>query len=376
MLRLPIQPIWQRVSQWPVWEPTRLAIASSILLHAVILSFVRVPEPRPPELASDQLVPLVNLSPELEADLPSIEPLLPTELPPLATTTPPPLPFTGIEPPPLSFAPLTPLPPLPPLPELPPLPNPIPLQPLPSPWQLPPPARPLPVIPTSPNEDVAVAPELVSPTPTPKPTPEEPVATTESEAAAALSRWFSQTRLTLNTTNLQVNLAQRITDFYPQEACGDRLQGETTVAVVVTPQGELLPANAAPETGLLTRNPQIIRSSGSAILDQAALERVRQQSFEATGQYQALALTFAFEYRPEVCRGQQPAPAPRQQPATPTPATRPATPKPEASPPPTSGASPAPNPTPPEEAPPPAEPSGTNSSSEGPAATPPTTSPE
>ncbi|HIK35914.1 MAG TPA: hypothetical protein IGQ15_09570, partial [Thermosynechococcus sp. M98_K2018_005] len=122
MLRLPIQPIWQRVSQWPVWEPTRLAIASSILLHAVILSFVRVPEPTPPELVSEELVPLVSLSPELEADLPSIEPLLPTELPPLATTTPPPLPFTGIEPPPLSFAPLAPLPPLPPLTELPPLP--------------------------------------------------------------------------------------------------------------------------------------------------------------------------------------------------------------------------------------------------------------
>ncbi|MDM7325510.1 MAG: hypothetical protein P3X23_000115, partial [Thermosynechococcus sp. Uc] len=104
MLRLPIQPLWQKISQWPVWEPTRLAIASSIFLHAVILAFVRVPEPTPPELTRDQLVPLVSLSPELEADLPSIEPLLPTELPPLATTTPPPLPFTGIEPPPLSFA--------------------------------------------------------------------------------------------------------------------------------------------------------------------------------------------------------------------------------------------------------------------------------
>ncbi|MDR7921803.1 MULTISPECIES: hypothetical protein [unclassified Thermosynechococcus] len=376
MLRLPMQPIWQRVSQWPVWEPTRLAIASSILLHAVILSFVRVPEPTPPELASDQLVPLVSLSPELEADLPSIEPLLPTELPPLATTAPPPLPFTGIEPPPLSFAPLAPLPPLPPLTELPPLPNPVPLQPLPPLWQLPPPARPLPVIPTTPNEEVAVAPELVSPTPTPEPTPEEPLATTEGEAAAALSRWLNQTRLTLNTTNLQVNLAQRITDFYPQEACGDRLQGETTVAVVVTPQGQLLPANAAPETGLLTRNPQIIRSSGSVLLDQAALERVRQQSFEATGQYQALALTFAFEYRPEVCRGQQPAATPRPQPAMPAPATLPPTPKPEARPSPASEASPAPTPT--EEAPPPVspEPSETNSSSEAPAASPPATSPE
>lgn len=111
MLRLPIQPIWQRVSQWPVWEPTRVAIASSILLHAVILSLVRVPEPIPPELASDQLVPLVSLSPELEADLPSIEPLLPTELPPLATTTPPPLPFTGIEPPPFPLPPWHPCPP-------------------------------------------------------------------------------------------------------------------------------------------------------------------------------------------------------------------------------------------------------------------------
>ncbi|MDM7326112.1 MAG: hypothetical protein P3X23_003190, partial [Thermosynechococcus sp. Uc] len=222
---------------------------------------------------------------------------------------------------------------------------------------------------TNPNEDVAVAPALVSPMPTSEPTPKEPVATTESEAAAALSRWFTQARLTLNTTNLQVNLAQRITDFYPQEACGDRLQGETTVAVVVTPQGKLLPANAAPETGLLTRNPQIIRSSGSALLDQAALERVRQQSFEATGQYQALALTFAFEYRPEVCRSQPPAAAP-----TPTPVT----PRRPPSPPPTGEASPTPTPTPPEETPPPPspEPRETTPASAAPAASPPATSPE
>ncbi|MFN4278897.1 energy transducer TonB [Thermosynechococcus sp.] len=377
MLRLPIQPIWQRVSQWPVWEPTRLAIASSILLHAVILAFGRVPEPTPPELADDQLVPLVNLSPALEAELPSIEPLLPTELPPLATTTPPPLPFAGIEPPPVSFAPLAPLPPLPPLTELPPLPNPIPLQPLPSPWQLPPPARPLPVIPTTPNEDVAVAPELASPTPTPESTPEEPAATTEGEAAAALSRWFNQTRLTLNTGNLQVNLAQRITDFYPQEACGDRLQGETTVALVVTPQGQLLAVNAAPETGLLSRNPQIIRSSGSALLDQAALERVRQQSFEATGQYQALAITFAFEYRPEVCRAQPPANTPPERPSTPSPVVPPK-PKPQASPTPATQPAPAQTPSPAEATPllPSPEPSGTNSSSEEAAENPPATSPE
>ncbi|WP_298975962.1 hypothetical protein [uncultured Thermosynechococcus sp.] len=376
MLRLPIQPLWQKISQWPVWEPTRLAIASSILLHAVILAFVRVPEPTPPELATDQLVPLVSLSPELEAELPSIEPLLPTELPPLATTTPPPLPFTGIEPPPLSFAPLAPLPPLPPLAELPPLPTPVPMQPLPPLWQLPPPPRPLPVVPTTPNENVAVAPELVSPLPTSESTPPEPVATTESEAAAALSRWFTQARLTLNTTNLQVNLAQRITDFYPQEACGDRLQGETTVAVVVTPQGKLLPANAAPETGLLSRNPQIIRSSGSALLDQAALERVRQQSFEATGQYQALALTFAFEYRPEVCRAQPPEAAPTAPPPAPTPT--PVTPRRPPGPPPASEVSPTPTATPSEQTPPPPspEPSGTNPASEAPAASPPATSPE
>ncbi|HIK22404.1 MAG TPA: energy transducer TonB [Thermosynechococcus sp. M3746_W2019_013] len=366
MLRLPIQPIWQRVSQWPVWEPNRLAIASSILLHAVILSFVRVPEPTPPEVLNDQLVPLVSLSPELEADLPSIKPLLPTELPPLATTTPPPLPLTGIEPPPLSFAPLAPLPPLsPPL-----LPNPVPVQPLPPLWQLPPPTRPLP----GPNEDVAVAPELVLPTPASP--PNEPIARTTAEAAAALSRWFNETRSTLNTTDIQVNFGQRIADFYPQEACGDRLQGETTVAVVVTPQGELLPANAAPETGLLTRNPQIIRSSGSPLLDQAALEQVRKQAFEATGKYQALAITFAFEYRPEMCPPA--ASPPRQQPTAPAPSPSEAH---QASPPAAEDAeeaTPAPTPPPPGAAPPAVspEPSGTDSSSVAPAASPPATSPE
>ncbi|BAY51444.1 hypothetical protein NIES2134_109680 [Thermostichus vulcanus NIES-2134] len=367
MLRLPIQPIWQRLSQWPVWEPNRLAIASSILLHAVILSFVRVPEPTPPELASDQLVPLVSLSPELEADLPSIQPLLPTELPPLATTTPPPLPFTGIEPPPLSFAPLAPLPPLSPLL----LPNPVPVQPLPPLWQLPPPTRPLPVVPTGPNEEVAVAPELVSPTPASP--ANEPIARTAGEAAAALSRWFNQTRSTLNTTDIQVNFAQRITDFYPQEACGDRLQGETMVAVVVTPQGELLPANAAPETGLLTRNPQIIRSSGSALLDQAALEQVQKQAFEATGKYQALAITFAFEYRPERCL--PPAAIPRQEPTAPAPSPSGAD---QASPLAPEEVTPAPSSPAPEVAPPAVspEPSEADSSSVAPAASPPATSPE
>ncbi|WP_297758101.1 energy transducer TonB [Thermosynechococcus sp.] len=257
------------------------------------------------------------------------------------------------------------------------------MQPLPPLWQLPPPTRPLPVIPTSPNEDVAVAPELVSPTPTSP--PNEPIARTTAAAAAALSRWFNETRSTLNTTDIQVNFAQRIADFYPQEACGDRLQGETTVAVVVTPQGELLPANAAPETGLLTRNPQIIRSSGSALLDQAALEQVRKQAFEATGKYQALAITFAFEYRPEVCppaasppRQQSPAPAP----STPPPAAFPqGEPNPseahQASPPAAGEVTPAPT-SPPPEATPPAvspEPSETESSSVAPAASPPATSP-
>jgi|GEM_PF-6484730 len=280
VLPVPLQPLWQRLSGLPLWQPGRMAIAGSIVLHSIILAFVRLPDATPPPIDRDETVALMSIPAELEADLPSIEPLLPTELPSF-DSAPPPLPFTGIEPPPLSFSPLTPLPPLPPLAELPPPPPPLTFQPLPAPWHLPPPARPLPPR-TTPEDEVAVAPELA---PTPQAPTSEPLATTASEAAAALSRWFNQTRLTLNTTDIAVNLSQRVTDLYPREACGDRLEGQTTVAAVIRPDGQLLAANAAPETGLLSQNPQIIRTSGSDLLDQAAIATVQQQTFAATGQF-------------------------------------------------------------------------------------------
>lgn len=316
VLPVPLQPLWQRLSGLPLWQPGRMAIAGSIVLHSIILAFVRLPDATPPPIDRDETVALMSIPAELEADLPSIEPLLPTELPSF-DSAPPPLPFTGIEPPPLSFSPLTPLPPLPPLAELPPPPPPLTFQPLPAPWHLPPPARPLPPR-TTPEDEVAVAPELA---PTPQAPTSEPLATTASEAAAALSRWFNQTRLTLNTTDIAVNLSQRVTDLYPREACGDRLEGQTTVAAVIRPDGQLLAANAAPETGLLSQNPQIIRTSGSDLLDQAAIATVQQQTFAATGQYQALAITFDFRYRPEVCRAAPPATRPT---APPAPTTAPA----------------------------------------------------
>lgn len=340
VLRLPLQPLWQQLAGWPIWQPTRLAIAGSVVLHGIILALVRVPDTTPAPIDINETVELMSIPAELEADLPSIEPLLPTELPAIESV-PPPLPFTGIEPPPLTFSPLPPLPPLPPLADLPP-PPPLTFQPLPSPWQLPPPARPRPDTGT-PEQDVATAPELAPPSPAPP--PQEPLATTDGEAAAALSRWFNQTRLTLNTTNIGINLSQRVTDLYPPDACGDRLQGQATVAAVITPDGQLLPANAAPETGLLTQNPQIIRTSGSTLLDQAAIAAVKQQTFSATGQYQALAITFDFQYRPEVCTATRPTPTPQAPPPA-----REATPIPQSSPTPpvsTPQSSPTPEPPPP-----------------------------
>lgn len=313
VLRLPLQSLWQQLSESSLWQPPRLAIAGSILLHGIILAWVRVPDPTTPPIDNNEIVELVNIPAELEANLPSLEPLLPPTGLPKLDTAPQPLPFTGIEPPPLSFNPLTPLPPLPPSVDQPAPPKPLTFQPLPPPLQLPPPST------ATPKDDVATAPELV-PSPTPNTSAPEPLATTAGEAAAALARWFNKARVTLNSTNIAIDLSRRVTDLYPPEACRDKLQGQVTVAAVVTPNGELLAANAAPETGLLTQNPQIIRTSGSALLDKAAITAVKKQTFPATGQYQALGITFDFQYRPEICTGTSPTPrpSPSPQPAPPS----------------------------------------------------------
>lgn len=318
MLRFtsPVLGLWQRLvgvsSPYLSYVGAgRLAFIASVGFHGLLFLTMFLPrtEVRRPEVA--EVVDLVSLTPQEEARLPSIEPLLPTDFPPLDDFAPqgslPPLNVPGIEPPPFSFSPLpplAPLPPLPPLEDLPPLdfgfsrfpPTLLPNVPLPPPIRIPMPENP---------DQIAVAPDLVTPRATPETAdPDqqaEAPATDDQGAIAGLSRWVAQARASSNSNNVAVDFSGRITYAYPKEACPDRLEGQSTVAVLIDPNGQLVAAGAARSTGLLTQNPQLIRSSGYEFLDDVAIATVMNQNFAATGQYKALAYTLDFQYAPQVC---------------------------------------------------------------------------
>lgn len=365
---------WGRLVQFlpgPLQDPNRLGLIGSLVFHSLLFLTVLIPTPpeRSPEIA--ETVDLVTLSPEQTALLPSLTPLVPDELPSLSQT------IAGLGEelalPPFNFEALPPLPPLPslaPFPSFSQLPPPLysPFPPLVTPPQprpiapLPPPIRTLPDGPS----DVAVAPDLVEPTPN-----ETPNAVTsptdDQQALSGLSRWIAQARSSINGAVIGLNFTAKLEPPYPAGACAEQLQGRVGVAVLITPEGRL--ASTSEASGF-SQNPQLIRSSGHAILDQVAVRTVAAQSFPSDGQFQALLYTLDFVYSQAVC-GQPPRPtAPAASPTpivSPTPTTpAPESPSPEPSPSPEneqSTPSPTPDATPPTASPtPPSNPSEDNQS--------------
>ncbi|AFY62269.1 energy transducer TonB [Synechococcus sp. PCC 6312] len=302
---------WGRLVQMlpgPLQAPHRLGLIASLGFHGLLFLTVLIPAPPEPTSEIAETVDIVTLSPEQTALLPSLTPLVPDELPSLSQT------IAGLGEefalPPVSFDTLPPLPPLPaltPLPNFSQLPPPIyaPFPPLVTPPRLsqspslPPTIRTLPDGPS----DVAVAPDLVAPSPN-----ETPNAVTsptdDQQALSGLSRWISQARSSINGAVIGLNFTAKLEPPYPAGACGDQLQGRVAVAVLVTPEGRLASTSAA--SGF-SQNPQLIRSSGHALLDQVAVRTVAAQTFSGGNQYQAMLYTLDFVYNPAVC-GQPPRP--------------------------------------------------------------------
>lgn len=97
-----------------------------------------------------------------------------------------------------------------------------------------------------------------------------------------------------------------IPPVYPKAACQDRPEGSAIVWATVRPNGELAEA------------PTLQGTSGSKILDDAALEAVKRYQFPPSGKYQAFLPILWFEYSEEACADdvETPSPSPSGSPST------------------------------------------------------------
>lgn len=118
--------------------------------------------------------------------------------------------------------------------------------------------------------------------------------------------WFMQLRQEL--PDLSAKTPRAITDNYPLAACGQKLEGRAVVGTVVNAAGEII------------KSPKILHSSGSDVLDHAALEYVESKDFPAQGQDIAYQYPFEFNYSAATCALAKPdsnTSDPTSQPATP-----------------------------------------------------------
>lgn len=121
--------------------------------------------------------------------------------------------------------------------------------------------------------------------------------TTEAEERAKLDAWLTNNkRISRRITprppiphNIPSPVKEKLPDITP-----------AGVAVLVSPKGKI------------TGEPELIRSTGYAQLDRAAIEDIKQRSFPATGEY------VAYQYRIEIESNQLPSP-PANLPSNPTP---------------------------------------------------------
>ncbi len=80
-----------------------------------------------------------------------------------------------------------------------------------------------------------------------------------------------------------------VTDLYPKEACPYKLKGNAFIAALVQPDGKL------------AGKPVVLRSSGYKALDNAAIEYVTKQKFDAGDQYRVMSYPFVFEPTEKLC---------------------------------------------------------------------------
>jgi TonB family protein len=111
-----------------------------------------------------------------------------------------------------------------------------------------------------------------------------PEGTSQEEATAALESWINTIPARYkNNGNSSLWQQQEIELPLPELACRYQLQGRAIIGVLVNPEGEII------------REVNLIQSTGYAILNQAALEAVKNQSFEPTETSQLYLLKVTFE---------------------------------------------------------------------------------
>jgi TonB family protein len=146
----------------------------------------------------------------------------------------------------------------------------------------------------------ALPPEKETPEPEATPEPDDPLlaeiqalreaiaynpeGTSQEEATAALESWINNLPGRYkNNSNTSLWQQKEIEVPLPELACRSQLQGRATIGVLVNPEGEII------------REANLIQSTGYALLNQAALEAVEAQVFEATEQHQLYLLNVTFE---------------------------------------------------------------------------------
>jgi outer membrane biosynthesis protein TonB len=341
----------------PPQKNRQLSVIASVGFHVLMFAGLTLFPATLNKQNGNESVGLITLSPQEQSRLPNLKPSTPAApgsssvLPPpaLSQGALPPLDsydFDTVPPPPSSF--VVPLPVVPPpdrygfSPESAPPPDvqpptsspskPAPSQPSP-PDDIPldpPKLNPMPpYVPNLPGDQSLAAPSPeVSPGPIPEvsPTPSDPTAPTtpgiggrEQEAVNQLGRWISLASSTIDPDNIgPLDLKKTIPEFYPPQACKNKLEGQTAVAVIVTPDGKLyIPSSTAGE-GTIQNNPQIIGLGGGEVLDQAAVDAVKALEFKSTGKYRLLKYDFNFKYSEAACQAVTPGKTPTDGKATPS----------------------------------------------------------
>jgi hypothetical protein len=368
----------------PLRQPQNLATLISVGFHTLVFIGLAA-MPLVSTNQDERIVDLVTLSP---SELQQLPPSSTTALPPGATDTlPVPLP-PGLE----SYIPgdsaLIPVPDMP-LPEPPPIgmpprqdlfPAPLgPLLPMPSPdsgrwipnnprWRTPAPGNTSPVgpigpVPLPPPQTAAATPPATPPEATGNPVVRPAISA--SGALGGISTWLSGVYTQFGQNNVALGLNTSLSYSYPKAACAQKLSGKVYVGAVF-----------AAQSGTLVSGPSVLQTSQQTILDEAAVNAVKNAGVEGTGMNQARTFSFDFQYSEEACGGTR-APAPD----SPAPSGAPtSTPRPS-SPAPNSGSSPSaapadkpspapatPAPTPEPSAAPPSPPATPSSPPEAPAA--------
>lgn len=123
---------------------------------------------------------------------------------------------------------------------------------------------------------------------TPLPPGSAPANSSAAETPELLNQWIASARKVSGDSKLEFQNTT-VPFEYPKAACKDRAEGLAFVGVLVRPNGEK------------AREPELLGTSRSKALDDAAVTAVKNHRFGPTGQYQAFLPSFEYKYSDQVC---------------------------------------------------------------------------